>query len=89
MFNRSLDIMSSILFVAMNLTQAMKVASTTGRLFAKLVNSTEFKKPSSVHSKTTKAQSNLTFGLNPVRQANSAEEMAILLPELSANVSLY
>ena len=82
MSNRSQDTASSIFSVAEDLAEAMNVASTIGRSFAKLVKPTEIEKPSFVSGKIANAQSKLTPNLSPVHQANSAEEMAILLSPL-------
>ena len=82
MYDRSQDITSSILSVDEDLTEAMKVTSTVGRLFTELVKPAEIKKPSSISGKTAKTQTKFTPNLRPVRQSNSVEEMVILLSPL-------
>ena len=68
--------------VAENLTAVMNVAAVTGgRSFADLVKATDVQKLSSVPVKP-KGAPKKTPGLSPVRQANTAEEMAILLTPL-------
>ena len=67
----------------------MKLASTSCRFFVELINPTETKKSFSISRNTTKAQAKLAPGLSPVRQANSAKEMAILLsPHISERFTL-
>ena len=62
----------------------MHVACFSGRLFAKLVNSMEAKKPLLVPAKSSKIPLKMTPGLSSVGQANLAEEMTILLTPLTS-----
>ena len=79
MSNHFQDTASSIFFIAEDITEAMKVTNAVGRSFAKLVNPTDTKNPSSLSGKTAKTQAKLTPGLSPVHPANSVKDMAILL----------
>ena len=68
--------------VAEDFTAIMSVAAVTGgRSFAKLIKATGAKKPRSVPAKP-KGVPKKTPGLSPVHQANTAEEMSVLLTPL-------
>ena len=82
MSNRSQDTQNLKASVAENLTKVMDVACAGRRSFAELVGAMDAKKPVHVPVKSVKGVSKQTPGLSPVRQANTAEEMTVLLTPL-------
>ena len=74
----SQDTQNTIASVAEDLTSVMDVAAACGRSFYKLVKATDARKPTSVPKKS-KGAPKKTPGLSPVHQANTAEEMEVLL----------
>ena len=82
MSDRSEDSLKTIASVAEDLTAVMNIAALSGQSFTELVNATDTRKPGYVPVKP-KCAPKKTPDLNPVRQANTAEEIAILLTLLT------
>ena len=78
MYERSQDSLKTISSLAEDLTVVMNVAIVSERSFAELVNATDARKPGSVPV-NPKGAPKKTPDLSPIRQANTAEEMVILL----------
>ena len=86
--DRSQDSSETIASVAEDLAQVMNVSTVSGLSFAELFIATDTRKFSYIPVKP-KGAPKKTLGLNPVRQANTAEEMSILLtPLISKRFSL-
>ena len=71
----------TIVPVTEDLTSLMNVTAAGGRLFTELVNATASREPAYVPA-NYKGAPQKNPGINPVHQANTVEEMAILLTPL-------
>ena len=82
MLDRSQDTQNSKASISEDLTTLRNVAGAYRRSSSKLIDVTDAKKLTYVPVKSVKGLSKQVPGIRPVRQANTAEEMAVLLTPL-------